>query len=67
MTKLSDAPVEIQIELRKRKKINFHCGKTELTENERKTGWCATKLDGRGMLIFKKMYASVCQNKSVVI
>ena len=53
LTKLTDAPVEIQIELRKRKTINFHCGKTELEENERKTGWCATKLDARGMLIYK--------------
>ena len=54
LTKISDAPIEISIKIRKKKTLNFHCGKTELTENEKKTGWCATKLDARGMLIFKK-------------
>ena len=48
-TKLLDAPIEISIKIRKKKTINFHCGKTELTENEKKTGWCATKLDNKGI------------------
>ena len=52
LTTLSDAPIEISIKLRKRKAINFHCGKTELTEKERKTGWCATKLDAKGTNLF---------------
>ena len=50
-TTLSKAPIEIQIKIKKKKTINFHCGKTELTKDEQKTGWCATKLDARGMLI----------------
>ena len=49
-TKLSGAPIEISIKIRKTKTINFHCGKTELTEIEKKTaGWCATKLDFKGI------------------
>ena len=50
MTTFTEAPIEITIKIRNNKKtINFHCGKTQLTETERKTGWCATKLDFRGM------------------
>ena len=49
LTTLSDAPVEIQIKLREKGTISFHCGKTELTENEKRRGWCATKLDAKGI------------------
>ena len=50
LTTLSDAPIEISIRRKKKKTLNFHCGKTELADVEKKTGWCATKLDYRGML-----------------
>ena len=49
-TKLWDTPIEISIKIKKEKTLNFHCGKTELADVEKKTGWCATKLDYRGML-----------------
>ena len=55
LTKLTGAPIEIEIRIKskdknknKKNSINFHCGKTELSEKEKKTGWCATKLDRQG-------------------
>ena len=46
--RLSGSPIEIAIKLKTKKTINFHCGKTELEEEEKQVGWCATKLDGHG-------------------
>ena len=48
------APIEIEIKINgrnnKKSSIIFHCGKTELIEDEKKTGWCATKLDREGRI-----------------
>lgn len=53
LTKLTGAPIEIEIRIKSRKKnkknsINFHCGKTQLDDEEKENGWCATKLDRQG-------------------
>ena len=50
LTKITDAPIEISIKFRKMKSIKFSCGKTKLTRQERKRGWCATKLDRKGII-----------------
>jgi len=41
------APMELVLRTKKKKKLIFHCGKTEFSRGERRrfNGWCATKLD----------------------
>ena len=49
LTKMSGTPIEILIRIKKKKKhILFHCGKTQLSDAERKKGWCATHMDDDG-------------------
>ena len=45
ISKSTGTPVEILIKTKKEKKKHFifHCGKTQLSDAERKKGWCATK------------------------
>ena len=51
-------PIEILIRTKRNKKkdLVFHCGKTQLSDEERKKGWCATKLDSEGMLELLNKY-----------
>ena len=52
MSRSTRTPVEIVITTRRKKKrtMTFHCGKTQLSDEEQKRGWCATKVDWDGMI-----------------
>ena len=59
ISKSTGTPVEILISIKKNKDRVFHCGKTQLSDKERKKGWCATKLDSEGFLleiIFRSLF-----------
>ena len=52
MSEMANSPVEITTtNSRTKKEKKFVCGKIELKDEERKNGWCATKLDSKGRSI----------------
>ena len=53
ISKSTGTPVEILISTKEKNKKHrvFHCGKTQLSDAERKKGWCATKLDSEGFVL----------------